>query len=119
MKNQFKHFEQVGYPSLPASVVYGNTVHKQITENLFNNVVETHPDLTPVRGKQKARRPLRVCVYKDFKVKKITNTVVGGLWSTFPPGKLLPRKPWRGPLVGLFGGGTTAGVNPPVAATVP
>lgn len=81
MKNQFKYFEQVGYPSLPASVVYGNTVHKQITEDLFNNVVETYPDPTPVRGKQKVRRPLRVCVYKDFKVTETKNNVYGCWWT--------------------------------------
>lgn len=91
MKNTYRHFETTVYPSLPVSVVYNNLDQKRVAESLFNNIIGTYPDPTPVRGKQKARRPLRVCLYKDFKVTETKNNMYGCLWSVeyVPTGEII------------------------------
>ena len=91
MKNTYNNFNTNIYPSLPASVVYNNKSHNEVFNEFFNNVVETYPDPTPVRGRQKARRPLRVCVYKDFKATETKNAAHTTLWTVeyIPTGEVV------------------------------
>ena len=73
MKNTYKNFENNIYNKLPYGYVPG-TLHNEIFEQ---GVVDTYPDPEKPRGRQTKRRPLRICVYKDFKITETKNTHFG------------------------------------------
>lgn len=78
MKNTYNNFHNNIYHTLD---IYGNTDRAKLFDTMFNNVVETYPDPVKPRGKQKSRRPLRVCAYRDFKVIETKNTCHGCWWT--------------------------------------
>lgn len=76
MKNTYNHFDNVIFRSFGADVIYNDNIREErnkIATQLFYNPVSTYPDPTPVRGRQKSRRPLRIGEYKDFRVIETKN----------------------------------------------
>lgn len=87
MEKTYNNFITNVYPTLNTY----NPEHRKIADALFDNVVEEYPDPTPCRGRQKSRRPLRICVYKNFKVIEVRNTSHVCLWRLeyIPTGEIV------------------------------
>lgn len=79
MENTYKNFQNNHTSTFN---VYSNPAHKAMWEEMCNPV-DTYPDPRPVnpRSKQKTRRPLRICQYKDFRITETKNTHHGCWWT--------------------------------------
>lgn len=89
MKNTYKNFETNVYKTLGYGYI-PDTLHDDIFEK---GLVDTYPDPERPCGRQGNRRPLRICVYRDFKFTETKNTRYGCLFTVeyIPTGEIIAK----------------------------